>query len=176
MMVIFIALIVVVGVAYLPMRVAARPREKKRKPMDPLDGAMSADLLQAALKAGASIPGALIALDMALGEEEESSGLQVAGRLLMMGATWDEAWNGVPARFDVLKDALQPAWEDGAAPLPLLERGAQMLRQGRERHAREAAAKLGSQLVPPLGLCFLPAFVLLGIVPVIAAAGLAIFW
>lgn len=115
-MVIFIALIVVVGVAYLPMRVAARPREKKRKPMDPLDGAMSADLLQAALKAGASIPGALIALDMALGEEEESSGLQVAGRLLMMGATWDEAWNGVPARFDVLKDALQPAWEDGAHP------------------------------------------------------------
>ncbi len=174
-MMLFIVLIAVVGAAYAPIRGADIRRRKKRKPMEPLDGAMAADLLQAALKAGASIPGALIALDVALGEEEEGSGLQVVGRLLMMGATWDEAWNDVSARFDMLRDALQPAWEDGAAPLPLLERGAQMLRQSRERQAREAAAKLGSQLVLPLGLCFLPAFVLIGIVPVIAAAGISIF-
>ncbi len=174
-MVSLLILIGVVGIAYSPIRGADIRHRKKRKPLEPLDGAMGADLLHAALKAGASIPGALIALEMALGEEEESAGLWVAGRLLIMGATWDEAWNDVPARFDLLRDALQPAWEDGAAPLPLLERGAQMLRQSRERQAREAAATLGSQLVLPLGLCFLPAFVLLGIVPVIAAAGISIF-
>lgn len=174
-MVLFIVLSGVMGIVYAPMRNAGTRQRKKRKPMEPLDGAMAADLLQAALKAGTSIPGALIALDVALGEEEESSGLQVVGRLLVMGATWDEAWNDVPARFDMLRDALQPAWEDGAAPLPLLERGAQMLRQSRERQAREAAARLGSLLVLPLGLCFLPAFVLIGIVPVIAAAGISIF-
>ncbi len=175
MIVLLIILIGVGGMAYVPIRNIDARRHKKRKPMDPLDGAMAADLLQAALKAGASIPGALIALDVSLCEEEEASGLQVVGRLLMMGATWDEAWSDVSPRFDTLRDALQPAWEDGAAPLPLLERGAQMLRQSRERQAREAAAKLGSQLVLPLGLCFLPAFVLIGIVPVIAAAGISIF-
>lgn len=115
-MVLFIVLSGVMGIVYAPMRNAGTRQRKKRKPMEPLDGAMAADLLQAALKAGTSIPGALIALDVALGEEEESAGLQVVGRLLVMGATWDEAWNDVPARFDMLRDALQPAWEDGAAP------------------------------------------------------------
>jgi len=40
--------------------------------------------------------------------------------------------------------------------------------------AREAAGRLGVRLVLPLGLCFLPAFILIGLVPVILslAAGL----
>ena len=41
----------------------------------------------------------------------------------------------------------------------------------RERHVRalEAAARLGVRLVLPLGLCYLPAFVLVGLVPVIVS-------
>ncbi|WP_418606028.1 hypothetical protein [Georgenia sp. SUBG003] len=42
------------------------------------------------------------------------------------------------------------------------------------REAQEAAARLGVRLVLPLGLCFLPAFVLLGLVPVVLAAGGAV--
>ena len=41
--------------------------------------------------------------------------------------------------------------------------------------AREAAAALGSKLVLPLGLCFLPAFVVLGIVPTVIATGMKFF-
>ncbi|KAE8762071.1 secretion system protein, partial [Georgenia thermotolerans] len=57
------------------------------------------------------------------------------------------------------------------APGPLLRRAAEAVRADRQRQAQEAAARLGVRLVLPLGLCFLPAFVLLGIVPVVVAAG-----
>lgn len=97
---------------------------------------------------------------------------QVAN-LLLMGATWEEAWEDCPARFTRLRDSLGAAWVDGAAPVPLLERAAKTMRLQRQRNAKEAAAKLGARLVLPLGLCFLPAFVLIGVVPVVAgAAGL----
>ena len=46
-----------------------------------VDQAMVADLAQAALASGASIPAALKALHCALGEEEEASGLDVAPAL-----------------------------------------------------------------------------------------------
>lgn len=176
MLVMVAALAIVAGMAYVPVRLLERNVVQTRgEPMAAVDGAMAADLLQTALCAGSSIPGAMMALGDCLGEEREPTGLATAARLLMMGEQWDEAWRDVPARFDMVKDALQPAWEDGAAPIPLLQRGAELMRQSRERRAREAAARLGSQLVMPLGLCFLPAFVLIGILPVIAAAGISIF-
>ena len=140
-----------------------------------VDQAMVADLAQAALASGASIPAALKALHCALGEEEEASGLDVAARPLLLGGGWEEAWADVPERFAPLREALEPAWVDGAAAVPLLERTSASLREGRIRTAREAAAALGSKLVLPLGLCFLPAFVVLGIVPTVIATGMKFF-
>lgn len=166
--------ILFVGVAYAP-RIEGKTREKPGQPLERIDGAMAADLLGAALRAGASIPGALRALDAALEEEEGECGLSRTAQILLTGGTWKDAWQDTPDHLHPVRDALEPAWSDGAAPLPLLERCAETMRQSRERKAREAAAKLGTQLVMPLGLCFLPAFVVLGIIPVIAAAGITIF-
>lgn len=66
---------------------------------------------------------------------------------------------------------LRPAWEQGAAP-------ASALRAARDRHDREtearaveAAERLAVRVVVPLGLCLLPAFVLLGLVPAVIALG-----
>ncbi|MDO4888611.1 MAG: type II secretion system F family protein [Actinomycetaceae bacterium] len=140
-----------------------------------VDQAMVADLAIAALGSGASIPSALEALDAALDEEAEPPGLAFVARMLVMGAGWRQAWQDVPERFAPLRDALEPAWTDGAAALPLLERAASGVRQGRIRAAREAAASLGAKLVLPLGLCFLPAFVAIGIVPVVVSAGMKLF-
>lgn len=41
--------------------------------------------------------------------------------------------------------------------------------------ARGAASRLGVRLVLPLGLCYLPAFVLLGVMPVVAQLAGGIF-
>ena len=132
------------------------------------------DQAMAAVSSGCSIPALLTSLDSALSEEEEESCLEYAAKSLAMGGTWQEAWQDVPSRFRPLRDALEPAWVDGAAATPLLERTAAGLRAARVRRARESAAKLGAKLVLPLGLCFLPAFILLGVVPIVVSAGIAI--
>lgn len=94
---------------------------------------------------------------------------------LLMGAPWDEAWEKVAKKYRILADVLAPAWEDGAAPVPLLERTCSTLRLTHQSRAKEAAGRLGARLVAPLALCFLPAFMLLGMVPIIVLAAQQIF-
>lgn len=101
--------------------------------------------------------------------------LREVANMLMMGASWDDAWENVPQSLKRLEEALAPAWVNGVAPVALLERAAQALRISRARRAKEAAARLGSALVLPLTMCFLPAFILIGVVPVIVAAAGKIF-
>lgn len=55
----------------------------------------------------------------------------------------------------------------GAALAGLLSAMAYDLRRAEHQRRRLAAAKLGVHLVIPLGACILPAFVLLGVVPVV---------
>ena len=167
----------------------AADRPVTRPAAGPVDVAVLLDLTDAALAAGASIPRALQAVGRAVdppgtrGTAAARAGpgagagqgvgpaLRQAGAALVLGATWAEAWQAAPGWLAPLADALEPAWADGAAPGPLLRRAAEAVRADRQRQAQEAAARLGVRLVLPLGLCFLPAFVLLGIVPVVVAAG-----
>ncbi|MGC5615440.1 type II secretion system F family protein [Georgenia sp. Z1491] len=171
-------LLAVAAVApWLLTRPVAVP-ERRRGPSLPglaLDPAVLLDLCGAALAAGSSVPGALRALGGALteiGDGSTARALRPAGDLLLLGASWEEAWAGAPAHARALADCLEPAWNDGADPGPLLTMRAETLRADRARAAEEAAARLGVRLVLPLGLCFLPAFVLLGILPVVLGAGL----
>ncbi|XCB28996.1 hypothetical protein RQN30_06815 [Arcanobacterium hippocoleae] len=75
----------------------------------------------------------------------------------------------------ILSEILAPAWQDGAAPVPLLERACATLRLTQQSRANAAAARLGARLVAPLALCFLPAFMLIGVVPIVAIAAQQIF-
>ncbi|SDN40212.1 tight adherence protein B [Actinomyces ruminicola] len=162
---------------------------------DEVDEALVLDLAGAALAAGASVPGALQALGRALGDEE----LGVVGRALLLGADWEEAWRAgrgeeIGAGEDMaektytrpgwwrrdekqrrharLEACLRPGWEDGAAPAPLLAGTAASLRAGRQAADEAAAERLAVRLVLPLGTCFLPAFIILGIVPVVMSVGM----
>ncbi|WP_394263266.1 type II secretion system F family protein [Trueperella sp.] len=146
-----------------------RIRTRPEPAAAPIDNAVVLDLAAAALRSGLSIPGTLAALDIATGGTERTT----VARLLLMGASWDEAWEGVAGTR--LRNSLQAAWTDGAAPVPLIERSAQTLRLQRQRNAKEAAERLGARLVMPLGLCFLPAFILIGVVPVVAGAAGTLF-
>ncbi len=124
------------------------------------------DLLDAAIGAGASLPGALEAVGRALGGADGAV-LVRAGTALLLGAPWDAAWQDAPDALRPVAQALGPAWSTGAAPGPSLRAQAAQLRRGRRTDAREAAGRLGVRLVLPLGLCLLPAFMLLGLVPVV---------
>nr|WP_195969361.1 type II secretion system F family protein [Cellulomonas hominis] len=127
------------------------------------------DLLAVAVRAGASVPGALGAVGAALGGATGRD-LTRAGTALLLGEPWAAAWEHAPALGAVL-DGLEAAWRTGAPAGPALRAAAAELRRTRERAAREAAGRLGVRLVVPLGLCFLPAFVLVGLVPVLASLG-----
>lgn len=66
-----------------------------------------------------------------------------------------------------LARTLEFSASSGAPVAPLLHGMAGDVRARTKREAQRRAARLGVQLVLPLGLCILPAFVLLGIVPVV---------
>lgn len=145
-------------------------RRRRRGSPEGVDPAVLLDLVGAALEAGSSVPGALVALGEAIGGSPGGV-LRRAGSALLLGASWPDAWAGAPPGALLLADALEPAWLDGVAAGPLLRRAADRVRAERSDLAKEAAARLGVRLVLPLGLCFLPAFVLLGLVPVVLGSG-----
>ncbi|MCZ2401799.1 type II secretion system F family protein [Paenarthrobacter sp. Z7-10] len=93
----------------------------------------------------------------------------VAG--LCIGASWSTSWSLVHCDevLETLHSALTFAALTGAPSSALLDAEAAQIRRIRHRTAERRAAALGVKLVLPLGLCFLPAFVCLGIVPVVLA-------
>lgn len=141
------------------------PGGRREDPDVALDLGVVLTLARAAIAAGTSVPGTL----RALGRSGAGVELERAGASLLLGAPWDEAVEDVPARWLPLLEALAPAWTSGADPGPLLAQAADAVGAGRARATRIAAARLGVRLVLPLGLCFLPAFVLLGLVPVVVS-------
>lgn len=131
-----------------------------------LEPALLLDLLDAAIGAGASVPRSLEAVGAAVGGPDGDA-LVTAGTALVLGASWPAAWADAPRAAAEVRDALGAAWSSGAAPGPALRSRAVRLRRERRRRARAAGGALGVRLVLPLGLCFLPAFVLLGLAPLV---------
>ncbi|GAB2463585.1 hypothetical protein GCM10027063_01100 [Promicromonospora xylanilytica] len=129
------------------------------------------ELVAAAVRSGAGVPRALEATGAAVGGPDGAV-LTRAGHALVLGATWERAWAGSPPGLDPMVRALRGAWLDGAAPGEALRAAGEEVRHERRGTARTAAARLGVRLVLPLGTCYLPAFVLVGLVPVLLALGI----
>lgn len=149
-----------------------RRRSRRGTVAPEVEVAVLLDLLDAACAAGSSIPAALASVGEAAGGLRGAALTHAAGAL-GLGAPWHEAWTDAGALAPV-RDALRPAWVDGVAPGGTLRAVAGMLRRERRARAMEAAGRLGVRLVVPLAVCHLPAFVLVGLVPVLismAAAG-----
>lgn len=132
--------------------------------MPPVDTALVLELLAAQLRAGLAPLAALGTLAEAL----NSRPLHTVCQRLQMGSGWGSAWSGSAAgTFGELRDALAPAYTGGAPSTALLLSLADAYRLSERRAAERAAGKLSVALVVPLGLCSLPAFICLGIVPIL---------
>lgn len=132
--------------------------------MPPVDTALVLELLAAQLRAGLAPLAALGTLAEAL----NSRPLHTVCQRLQMGSNWGSAWSGSAAgTFGELRDALAPAYTGGAPSTALLLSLADAHRLSERRAAERAAGKLSVALVVPLGLCSLPAFICLGIVPIL---------
>lgn len=142
-------------------RILARARQSD----EDTDAALTCDLASAGLACGAAIPRVLDALAAASSCES----LSWTACALRLGATWGEAWEETPAWAHPLRDALESAWTSGSAPETMLARSASWERRTRLAEAKARAEELSVRLVGPLGACFLPAFLMLGIAPLLAS-------
>ena len=135
------------------------------------DTAMMLELIGAMLDAGSGIGRALeLVADSAAPEYHRS--LRPVVSALAIGADWETAWRSSEVRTPellVLRQALGFAALTGAPSSAILYSQAARLRRERFRAAEKRAAALGVRLVVPLGLCSLPAFICLGVVPVLLA-------
>ena len=89
-----------------------------------------------------------------------------AGRWGVDDAT---AWASIPSAWQPAARALRMAATAGVPPADVLVRAADEVRRAEQQRLEVATATLGVRIVLPLGLAFLPAFVLTTVVPIVLA-------
>ena len=143
------------------------PRWSRREGQDKTptpDPAALLDLSAALLVAGVGIEAALERLARTIPGAEPLAGVH---RALAAGARWDQAWAGQRGGLAEFGEQCAFAHATGAPTAGLLQVSARQLRRERRHEAERRAAQLGVKMVLPLGICFLPAFILLGVIPVV---------
>ncbi|WP_028265376.1 type II secretion system F family protein [Arthrobacter sp. MA-N2] len=135
------------------------------------DVPMMLELVAVMLDSGAGIARSLeLISSCAAPQLSRSLGAVVAA--LDIGTDWETAWRSAGQQCSEarrLKDALAFAALTGAPSSAILYAQAARMRREQFRTAEKRAAALGVKLVIPLGLCSLPAFICLGVVPVLLA-------
>ncbi|MFC7451281.1 type II secretion system F family protein [Rhodococcus daqingensis] len=143
-------------------------RGRSRDASDPMAIAAGFDLLAACLQAG--MPVAAAAGAVAESAPEPLSGaLESAANLLALGAEPEIAWEraAMDSETEGLARMARRSSRSGAAFAGAVAELATQRRMAIEDRAVAAAERAGVLISGPLRLCFLPAFLCLGIVPVV---------
>nr|WP_221203643.1 type II secretion system F family protein [Modestobacter versicolor] len=135
---------------------------------------VACDLLAVCLTAGTPVGAALSAVGGSvagpLGER-----LSEVGALYRLGAAPRRAWSTAPPPLDALARTVVRAGESGSAVVPALQRLATDLRSSSRSETEAAVRRAGVWVLAPLGLCFLPAFLCLGVVPLVLGIAADVF-
>jgi hypothetical protein len=130
--------------------------------------ATAMDLLALALGGGAGVTESIEVVAAEVGGEVGRQ-LQVVSAALRWGMDDQTAWGHLPPAWAPAARAMSLAGLAGVPPAELLAAGAADLRRAEQARLEVAASKLGVALVVPLGTAFLPAFVLMTVLPVVLA-------
>ncbi|MDQ6649252.1 MAG: type II secretion system F family protein [Actinomycetota bacterium] len=161
------------GAAGLGVERALRAMEpaavRRRRVRILLDLPPALDLVAACLAGGSPLGAALEVVGEATGGPLGAVLQQVAGAS-RLGAAATQAWLPVdgPPELVAVGRAIARVADSGAALSDTIVRLAADQRRRAAASAAESVRRAGVLAVLPLGLCFLPAFVLIGIVPVVA--------
>lgn len=130
--------------------------------------AASIELLALAMRSGCGI---VEGLDLVADQLDDITGvhLRTVSAALRWGMTDQEAWGAVPDAWAPAAQALSLAAGAGVAPGDLLRAAAADVRRREEHRIDAATERMGVKVVLPLGLTFLPAFVLTAVVPIVIA-------
>ncbi|MGW5364865.1 type II secretion system F family protein [Actinopolymorpha pittospori] len=161
-------------VAFVVHRVLGRlePRAVRlRRQRLVADLPLAADLLVGCLRAGRSPTEAIEVMAAELAGPLGAALHQVAAAF-RLGADAGTAWKGFldEETLAAFGRAMVRVWDTGAPLADTLDRLAEDARSARRAETDRRARAVGVQAAAPLGLCFLPAFVLVGIVPLVAGA------
>ncbi|MBW3088301.1 hypothetical protein KIH77_06105 [Bifidobacterium sp. 82T24] len=142
------------------------------------------EMIAVAVRQGASIPRALEVIGGVLCDDDASAApdddvlgahLIAIADALNRGADWGNAWGVVVPdsrhrrALDTIREALAPSWKHGISPLLRIETTIEQIDRDERRSIEENAARLSVRVLVPMGLCFLPAFILIGVVPSIVS-------
>lgn len=147
------------------------PREvRNRRQSLEASAPLVADLLAACLASGSSPRAALSAVATALGGATEEVLLLCVAQL-ELGAEPARAWKSLSAEpaLAPIARAVSRSAASGSPLAEVLRIVADEMRGKRRAELEVAARKAGIRAVGPLGACFLPAFMLLGVVPLVAS-------
>ncbi|MCT1606889.1 type II secretion system F family protein [Nesterenkonia massiliensis] len=165
-------LLLVPAPARAPRRHAAALRAWRARTKEPpandgeVDAATLLDLTAALLHAGTGIEAALDRLSRAAPGAQP---LAQVYRSLAAGASWDHSVHSLAPypQLGRFCSHLRFAYATGAPTASMLEAAAAQARAEQRQEAERRAAELGVKMMLPLGACFLPAFIVLGVVPVV---------
>jgi type II secretory pathway component PulF len=145
-----------------------RPRDGPPSEVDPGEVAACLDLIALTLGTGCAVIEAVQFVAHGNGTPAGRQLAQVAAAV-RWGLPWSQAWQLAGPVWSSARSAMAVAEHAGVGPAGALQRAAHELRERHTQRAELAAARLGVRIVLPLGLTFLPAFVLLSVVPIVLA-------
>ncbi|MFC1430943.1 type II secretion system F family protein [Streptacidiphilus sp. N1-3] len=157
------------GYRWLPDPPTAEQRRRRRESSELRDQLpLTADLLAGCLSSWCAPADAAEAVAGALGGPMASRLSRVAAEI-RTGADAEESWGrfGTDPVLGPLARCLVRASASGAPPAAGLARLAEGARTAAATTAQGRVRRAGVLAAAPLGLCFLPAFVLIGVVPVV---------
>lgn len=142
--------------------------ERQRRDQIVRDLPVVVDLLVACLRAGRAVDDALDAVADAW-PGPVSAFLRTASAQLALGGEPHAVWHhwGADPALAPLARAFARASRSGASVTTTLEHAATELRQVRRWSGQARARSVGVRTAAPLGLCFMPAFILIGVVPTV---------
>jgi pilus assembly protein TadC len=141
---------------------------RDRSVAEVLRSAATLDLLAACLTGGLPVPVALEAV-AATASPQTATALRSVASHLALGVEPAEAWTPIrerPGLAELAVAATRTA-RAGTALAAFAKDLAHRLRESLSADADERAERAGVVLAAPIGLCFLPAFLCLGVLPVV---------
>jgi Flp pilus assembly protein TadB len=127
---------------------------------------VACDLLAVCLSGGVPVAGALAAV-AASTQEPLAGELRTVAALYRWGAAPSRAWADPAPEFAALGRILVRAGESGSSVVPSLRALAADARAAARARTDAAVRRAGVWVLAPLGACFLPAFVCLGVAPLV---------
>ncbi|WP_113704704.1 type II secretion system F family protein [Nonomuraea lactucae] len=165
----FVVALVVAPIAGAVLHRREDPAVQRARERIKQDLPFAADLMAACLLAGRPVSAATEIAATAVGGPLGQR-LSWASSQLRLGADPEPTWAHLaqdPATGHLAR-AMSRAAQSGAPVADVLTRLADDARETARAASVATARSVGVKAVAPLGLCFLPAFVLLGIIPVVA--------